>query len=402
MSQKRNQFLALFVGALLVSSILGYIWISGNNEPAYTVVGNKASPDIFVGVEMAYDGVENAKKLIDRIKDYTNLFVIGTPDITHNITKLNEVSQYAIDAGLSLVLFIYPTQEAAFNQSQWIADARAKWGDRFIGVYAYDEWGGNQLDATYGTENYWKRLVTEKEADNYAEAANLYVRKINEGVLPYYSHHMNQDDLKLFTADYALYWFTYQGGYDVILAEFGWNHSRPLNIALVRGAATMQNKEWGAIITWRGSTEPLMESGDELYYDMILAYLSGAKYVVIFNYPNLVSPYGLLTDEHFDALQRFWDYVNDCPRNEIYGSDSKRIAYVLPKDYGWGFRGFEDKVWGLWVDDLSTRIGTDLNYLLDTQHIGLDIIYDDPEYYEALDNYSKLIFWNGTIIEQKD
>jgi hypothetical protein len=213
---------------------------------------------------------------------------------------------------------------------------------------------------------------------------------------------MNQGDLKLFTADYALYWFTYKGGYDVILAEFGWNHSRPLNIALARGAATMQNKEWGAIITWTEKNEPHIESGDELYYDMVLAYLSGAKYIVIFNYPNLVSPYGLLTEEHFDAMQRFWNYVNECPRNEIYGNGSKRIAYVLPENYGWGFRGSEDKVWGLWVDEMATKIGTDLNYLLDTQHIGLDIIYDDPDYYEALDNYSKLIYWNGTVIEQTD
>ncbi len=79
MSQKRNQFLALFVSALLIFSILGYPWISGNNEPAFSVVGDKDSLDLFVGVEMAYDGVENAKKLIDQIKDYTNLFVIGTP-----------------------------------------------------------------------------------------------------------------------------------------------------------------------------------------------------------------------------------------------------------------------------------------------------------------------------------
>jgi hypothetical protein len=399
MSQKRKQFLALFTGALLVFSILGYIWISSNTKSVFTAADDTGSTDFFVGVEMAYDGVEDAKKLIDKIKDYTNVFVIGTPDITHNITKLNEVSQYAIDAGLDLILFTYPTEEAAFNQSQWITNARTKWGDRFLGVYAYDEWGGNQLDATYGDEDYWKRLVTEEEASNYTEAANLYVNKISEGVLPYYTSHMKQGDLKLFTADYALYWFTYEGGYDVILAEFGWNHSRPLNVALVRGAATMQNKEWGTIITWKGSTEPLMESGDELYYDMVLAYLSGAKYIVVFNYPNLVSPYGLLTDEHFDAMQRFWDYVNSCPRNQIYGSSSKRIAYVLPKDYGWGFRGAEDKVWGLWTDSLSTQIGTDLNYLLDTQHIGLDIIYDDPKYYNALDNYSKLIFWNGTIIE---
>ncbi len=41
---------------------------------------------------MAYDGVEDAKKLIEKIKNYKNLFVIGTTDITNNITKLNEVS----------------------------------------------------------------------------------------------------------------------------------------------------------------------------------------------------------------------------------------------------------------------------------------------------------------------
>jgi len=391
MRQKRKQFLALFAGALLVVSLLGYIWICQEGE--------SASTDIFVGVEMAYDGVEDAKKLIDRTKDYTNLFVIGTPDITHNVTKLDEVSQYAIDAGLNLILFMYPTEKAAFDQAQWLADARAKWGDRFLGVYAYDEWGGNQLDATYGDENYWKRLVEEGKASSYTEAANMYVNRLRNEVLSYYEKKMETGDLKRFTADYALYWFTYEGGYDVLLAEFGWNHSRPLNIALARGAATMQDKDWGAIITWTEKNEPHIGSGDELYYDMILAYLSGAKYIVVFNYPNLVSPYGLLTDEHFDALQRFWNYAINHPLHEIYGPESKRIAYVLPKDYGWGFRGSLDKVWGLWVDPLSEQIGKDVDYLLHSNHLGVDIIYDDPKYYDVLSHYSKLIFWNGTIIE---
>ncbi len=83
-----------------------------------------------------------------------------------------------------------------------------------------------------------------------------------------------------------------------MLAEFSWNHSRLLNFVLVRGAATIQDKEWGTTITWRGSSKPLMEAGDELDYDMILAYLSVAKYIVIFNYPKLVSLYGLLSNEH--------------------------------------------------------------------------------------------------------
>ncbi len=100
-----------------------------------------------------------------------------------------------------------------------------------------------------------------------------------------------------------------------MLAEFSWNHSRLLNFVLIRGTTTMQDKEWAISITWRGSSKPVMESGDELYYDMILAYLSGAKYIVIFNYPKLVSLYGLLSNEHFDILERFWNYVNNCPRN---------------------------------------------------------------------------------------
>ncbi len=41
---------------------------------------------------MAYDGVEDAKKLIEKIKNYIHLFVIGTTDVINNITKLNEVS----------------------------------------------------------------------------------------------------------------------------------------------------------------------------------------------------------------------------------------------------------------------------------------------------------------------
>jgi hypothetical protein len=181
MSQKRNQFLALFVGALLVVSLLGYIWILKENEAA-SQRSYSVSPDIFVGVEMAYDGVEDAKNLINRIKGYTNLFVIGTPDITHNVTKLDEVSQYAIDADLNLILFMYPTEEAAFDQAQWLADARDKWGDRFLGVYAYDEWGGHQVD---GDSTDWKKLVKEGKASSYTEAANIYVNRMRNEVFSY-------------------------------------------------------------------------------------------------------------------------------------------------------------------------------------------------------------------------
>jgi hypothetical protein len=164
----------------------------------------------------------------------------------------------------------------------------------------------------------------------------------------------------------------------------------------------MHDKDWGVIITWTYRDPPYIESGDELYYDMVLAYLSGAKYLVIFNYPmsseDESSQYGILTEEHFDAMKRFWRYIHTNPRRpEIYCPACAQVAYVLPKDYGWGFRGSEDKVWGLWVDELSIKIGTDVDYLLHTHHLSLDIIYDDPKYYGEFERYSKLIFWNGTV-----
>jgi len=41
----------------------------------------------------------------------------------------------------------------------------------------------------------------------------------------------------------------------------------------------------------------------------------------------------------------FEQYVKDNPRTTNAVED--KIAYLLPKDYGYGFRGPNDKIWGL-------------------------------------------------------
>jgi len=242
-----------------------------------------------------------------------------------------------------------------------------------------------------------------EEADNYTDASNKFVGDLGEYLKHYTDYHICAGEFPLFTSDYGLYWFDYEAGYDVVLCEFGWNHSRLLNVALNRGAAKMQHKDWGVMITWSYWHPPYIESGDELYYDMVLAYLSGAKYVVIFDRPmspeDGISEYGILTEEHLYAMKKFWNYMHTNPqRPGIYYLNHTQIAYVLPKDYGWGFRGHEDEVWGLWVDELSIDIGNRINYLLHTHHLGLDIIYDDPKYYDNMSRYNKLVFWNGTEI----
>ena len=116
---------------------------------------------------------------------------------------------------------------------------------------------------------------------------------------------------KVFTADYGLYWFDYKAGYDTVFAELGWNYSRQINIALCRGAATVQNKDWGVMIAWTYTTPPYIESGDQLYKDMVLAYDNGAKYIVVFDGDG--GSQGILQQEHLDAMQRFWNYAQKQP-----------------------------------------------------------------------------------------
>jgi hypothetical protein len=41
-----------------------------------------------------------------------------------------------------------------------------------------------------------------------------------------------------------------------VLVQLGWNDTLAKSIGLIRGAAQMQNKPWGAIITWKYDEPP--------------------------------------------------------------------------------------------------------------------------------------------------
>ena len=47
-------------------------------------------------------------------------------------------------------------------------------------------------------------------------------------------------------------------------------------------------------------------------------------------------------------MKKFWNYMNTNHHMKGYQADT---AYVLPKDYGYGFRGPNDTIWGLWHAD---------------------------------------------------
>ncbi len=375
---KRKYILIFLASFLIISLFLAY-------DPLSREKPKPDEQDFFVGIDVAYDNAEEIKRLIDEISPYTNLFLLGSTGILHNNTKLNEIVQHLDDKNLHFIVY---AEDPRFLSS--LGEVQTKWGDRFLGLEYEDEMGGSQLDL-------WEYRPV-KEAADYSDAANHFVEAIS-GYLAFQPIPLSPApaDFRLFTADYALYWFDYEAGYDVVLAEFGWNYSRQLNVGLCRGAATVQDKEWGVIVTWTYDHPPYIESGDRLYEDLVLAYENGAKYVLVFD-SNEEYTEGILQQEHFDALKRFWRYKEDNPRSSV--QDSNRVAYVLPKDFAYGFRGPNDKIWGLWeADAFSFEVSENLGKMLEQYGSRLDIIYNDALQLDSA--YSKYIFWNGTTRNPK-
>ena len=83
-----------------------------------------------------------------------------------------------------------------------------------------------------------------------------------------------------------------------------------------------------------------------------------------------------------------------------FGSNKAEVAYIVPKDYGFGFRSPTDTIWGLKPSDaLSSKIFYDTNNILPSKYGShFDILYDEPEVIAPLlKNYNAVYYWNQTI-----
>ncbi len=370
----------LLVAIVAVSVFAASQWLDEEPKPA----------EFYVGVEVAYANAtaRDVELMVNKVKDYTNLVVVGAPSISLNETALNETCTYIKNAGLNfIVLFTDSTMYTTFNPFAWMAEAPQRYGDQFLGVYRLDEPGGNQLD------NGRVQMVNNATGNitSYDEVAGLYTYYLGFIVNTYLNYAP-----KLFTADYALQWFDYKANYTSIFTEFASNDSKEIAVAEARGAAANFNRNWGTIIGWTYDAPPYIESGSELLGDLVLAYKAGSKYAVVFDYPE-VGTYGTLEPEHFAALQQFWDYIHDNPQD--FGSQKPKVAYVLPEYYGFGLRRANDRIWGLFpADGNSTKVWDDVNKMVTTYGFNFDIIYDEPGVVEAArSRYQRIFFWNETV-----
>ena len=377
------KILSLVLLAILVLSVWASFFEAQNFDAK-----DKPS-DFYFGVSYGQISAEQAKLLIDKVKGYTNVFLIDSWEITINETALNEVCNYCAQANLNFIVYFAWVSRMVYPWHQtWLNTAKQNWGDNFLGVYLQDELGGKQIDGN-------STVKTVTNATDYADAATQYVNdiaNINSTI------DLRNRGIPMFIGDYALDWFDYQAGYDTVLAELGWNYSTPQQIALVRGAADMQGKDWGTILTWKYQQAPYMPNTTELYSNMVTSYIAGAKYVFVFNYPTYPdgNPYGVLTEQDFAVMKQFWHYINTFPR-ETYGVQSAQAALVLPSDYGSPMRRADDWIWGLFPNDSkATLILNNTNQLVDRYGLRLDIVYDDANY-NLTGRYSTVYYWNSTL-----
>ena len=80
---------------------------------------------------------------------------------------------------------------------------------------------------------------------------------------------------------------------------------------------------------------PYIENSSALYNQLVASYEAGANYEVIFNYPQIQgNPYGILTSQHFEAMQKFWNNiptfkVSSAPEAVLVLAAKLRVGYAV-------------------------------------------------------------------------
>ena len=365
--------------------------------------------DFYFGVSFGQSTTSEAKMLIDKVRGYTNFFLINSWDIAINETALNEIADYAVDANLHFMVFFSFISNSTYEWHQtWLDGARQRWGDKFLGVYLYDEPGGHQIErGQWNNGSYLKRLF-----ENTSSSSEAAAKFTSLGTNPNFSsmNDLKRRGISTFTSDFALYWYDYKAGYDSIFVELGWNNSRNQQIALCRGAADSMGKDWGAIVTWTYTEPPYIASGPQIMQDMRVAYDAGANYIAVFNYSedSAGNPRGILTEEHFETMQQFWSYTQTHSRGKE--KPAVEAVLVLPENYGGGLRWADDNVWAptdlpwraAWpIDTQTPQIWENLNALSGKYGLKLNVIFDGAGATNLMKAYSKVYFWNETITPEE-
>jgi len=162
LSRRRKAIIVIIIVDLfLIAFLLAF------NYPMKTT----SNEQFFLGVEIAYGNFDDLKSVVTEVKNYTNLIVLGLPEVSINRVMLDQSCEYIYQSGLNFIVLFTNTSQyngwQNYTPAQWVSDAKAKYGEKFVAVYRWDEPGGDQLDNS--------RYQEVKSVSSYSDAASKYV-----------------------------------------------------------------------------------------------------------------------------------------------------------------------------------------------------------------------------------
>jgi hypothetical protein len=142
---KSDNVYALAAVLVLVIAVSVFAAIVNNSISTGEAYGPKKP--FHLGVTYCGSSVDEAKQLVDKVKSYTNLFVVQSNYLQSNLGKLVNVCDYAVDTGLDIIVYSSSYQVQQSNLAELLTYAQSHWDSHFLGVYYNDEPGGKMLDA---------------------------------------------------------------------------------------------------------------------------------------------------------------------------------------------------------------------------------------------------------------
>ena len=141
----KKLFTVIVVCLLLIASTAFFVSLVHETE------NQKTDADCLVGVAFCGNTTTEAKLLIDRVKDYTNLFVLQSGPVSENETATNEICDYAVDAGLDLIVFFGDLDPQTLQMKNELFNKDFRWRVSWVNYGLNSGGATNSLEYTIMT-----------------------------------------------------------------------------------------------------------------------------------------------------------------------------------------------------------------------------------------------------------